>query len=271
MNRRTHSPDPSTPSMAPTDAAVVERRGNVAVLTLNRPQSLNAVNRALSIAAGRALAEIDADPNIHAVVITGAGRAFCAGADLKAVAAGESFLDPEHPEWGLGGIVHHPFSKPLIAAINGLALGGGAEIVMSCDLAVMDASTRIGLPEIHRGLIPGAGGLVRLPRLIAPKQAMALALLGDPIGAAEALNLGLVNSVAVEGQALDIALGLATRVAEQSIAATVRTKRLVRAVYDPPRADDPSIWELQQTLVAEILADPEARARTAAFASGVRT
>ncbi|MGU3586570.1 enoyl-CoA hydratase/isomerase family protein [Rhodococcus sp. C26F] len=252
-------------------AALIERHGAVGVITFNRPRSLNAVNSALSTTVGRALEVFDGDPEIRAVVVTGAGRAFCAGADLKEVAAQRSFLDPDHPEWGLGGLVHHPFTKPLVAAVNGLALGGGAEMVMSCDLAVMDEDARLGLPEIHQGLIPGAGGLIRFPRIIAPKRAMELALLGEAVGAEEASALGLVNRVAPRGQCLEHALELAARLAAQSPVAARLTKQLVRAAYDPPRSDDPTIWQLEGDLVSQILADPDARARTRAFATGRRT
>ncbi|MFJ9707249.1 enoyl-CoA hydratase/isomerase family protein [Streptomyces sp. NPDC101234] len=189
----------TTQPAADAPAAVLERHGHTALITFNRPRALNAVNAELSAAAGAALEEFAADPDLRVAVLTGAGRAFCAGMDLKAAAAGLPVIAPGHEEWGFGGVVNHWVDKPLIAALNGPAFGGGAEIVLACDLAVADENATIGLPEVRRGLIPGAGGAIRLPRVIPRSTALEMLLTGEPITAATAERRGLVNRVAPVG------------------------------------------------------------------------
>jgi crotonobetainyl-CoA hydratase len=138
-------------------AALVERRGNVALITINRPDARNAVNGAVSTAVGDALAAAQDDPDVWAVVITGAGdKSFCAGADLKAISRGENLFHSAHAEWGFAGYVHHFIDKPTIAAVNGTALGGGSELALASDLVVACESASFGLPEVKRGLIAGA-------------------------------------------------------------------------------------------------------------------
>ena len=176
-------------------AATFEVADHVGLLTLHRPEARNAVNADLSLAVGTALDQADADPTIRAVVVTGEGRAFCTGADLEGIAAGETLTTPGHQEWGFAGLVEHPVSVPLIAAVNGHAMGGGAEIVLASDLAVMADDALIGLPEVKRGLFAAAGGTIRLPRQIPPKIALHAALTGDPVTATEADRWGLVNRV----------------------------------------------------------------------------
>lgn len=134
--------------------ALYERRGGIAIITLNRPRALNAVNQALSTAVGSFLEQADSDPRVRVVVITGAGRAFCAGADLKALGGGEDLSARGHREWGFAGFVEHWISKPTIAAVNGFALGGGTELVLASDLAVVDETASLGLPEVKRGCSP---------------------------------------------------------------------------------------------------------------------
>lgn len=169
--------------------ATFEQRGPVALITLNRPDAMNAVNAALSEAVGTALETVARDPEIRVAVITGAGRAFCAGADLKELAAGRGIYPPDHPEWGFAGLVQHFIDKPLIAAVNGYALGGGTEIMLACDLAVVSDQAKLGLPEVKRGLLAAAGGLLRLPRQVPVKLAMEVALTGEPIDAETAARL----------------------------------------------------------------------------------
>ncbi|QOV33199.1 crotonase/enoyl-CoA hydratase family protein [Streptomyces ferrugineus] len=213
-------------------AAVLERHGHTALITLNRPRALNAVNAELSAAAGAALKEFAADSTLRVAVLTGAGRAFCAGMDLKAAAAGLPVMAPGNEEWGFGGVVSHWVDKPLIAAVNGHALGGGAEIVLACDLAVADENAVIGLPEVRRGLIPGAAGAVRLPRLIPRNAALEMLLTGEPITAATAARWGLVNRVAPAGKSVEVALELAEAIAAGAPLALGAVKRLVHASPD---------------------------------------
>ena len=138
----------------------------VALITLDRPRALNAVNRALSDALGAALDRAQFDPDIRAVVLTGAGRAFCAGADLKEVAAGREIDATDHPEWGFAGYVRHWIDKPIVAAVNGIAFGGGTELVLASDLVVADEGASFGLQEVKRGLFAAAGGVIRLQQQI---------------------------------------------------------------------------------------------------------
>ena len=146
-----------TDTASDTAVARYEVSGHVAVLTLNRPKALNAVNSALSDAVGGYLEQAAADPQVRAIVVTGAGRAFCAGADLKEIAAGRGVGPTGHPEWGFAGLAQHWVSKPLIAAVNGYAMGGGTEIALACDLVVAAEEAAFGLPEVKRGLLAAAG------------------------------------------------------------------------------------------------------------------
>ncbi|WP_067856670.1 crotonase/enoyl-CoA hydratase family protein [Nocardia shimofusensis] len=233
-----------------SEAATLQRRGAVAVITLNRPDAMNAVDSALSRAVGAALEELAGDPELRVGVITGAGRAFCAGADLKALAQGRDIGDPEHPEYGFAGLVQHFIDKPLIAAVNGFALGGGTEIMLACDLAVMSAEATLGLPEVKRGLVAAAGGLLRLPRQIPQKIALEMALTGTPIDAATALQWGLVNRVVPADEVLAVALELAETVAANAPLAVRASKRIIHKAADFGSDWDAPIWQmnLEQTM-----------------------
>jgi crotonobetainyl-CoA hydratase len=146
----------------PDSGALVERRGNVMVITINRPEARNAINAAVSTAVGDALDQAQQDPEVRVVVITGAGeKSFCAGADLKAISRRENIYHPDHSEWGFAGYVRHFIDKPTIAAVNGTALGGGTELALGSDLVVVEQSAKFGLPEVKRGLIAAAGGVFR--------------------------------------------------------------------------------------------------------------
>ena len=166
--------DGSTPRpSSSSDGALVERRGNVLIITINRPEARNAINAAVSIALGDALDEAQSNPDVWAVVVTGAGdKSFCAGADLKALSRGENIGHPDRPKWGFAGYVRHFIDKPTIAAVNGTALGGGTELALASDLVVAGESAKFGLPEVKRGLDRGRGR--RLPhRRPAPAQGRA--------------------------------------------------------------------------------------------------
>lgn len=257
---------PTTPGIEPQEPAVrVERRGHVTLLTLNRPRALNAVNAPLSTQLGQALHEADEDREVRAVVLTGQGRAFCAGADLKALSAGASIEADGHPEWGFAGLVRHRVSVPVIAAVNGFALGGGTEIVLACDLAVMDPSAALGLPEVQRGLFAAAGGVLRLQRHLPPKLAAHAALTGEPLDAQAALRWGLVNAVSEAGQCVAQALALAERVAANAPVAVQASKRLLR---DSTALDDWSdaAWELNMQEVLTVFGSADAMEGPIAFA-----
>jgi enoyl-CoA hydratase/carnithine racemase len=210
-----------------TDVVRYKADGHVAIITLNRPKALNAVNSELADAVGGYLEEAAADPEIRAIVVTGEGRAFCAGADLKEIAAGRGVGPTQHPEWGFAGLAQHWVPKPLIAAVNGYAMGGGTEIALACDLVVASEEAAFGLPEVKRGLLAGAGGVVRLQRQIPIKLALQMALTGDAVPAATARDWGLVNDVIPAGQVLPRALELASRIAENAPLSIQYTKTVL--------------------------------------------
>ncbi|MGB6246052.1 crotonase/enoyl-CoA hydratase family protein [Gordonia sp. (in: high G+C Gram-positive bacteria)] len=255
-----------------SDTAVLyEVRDGVAVLTFNRPEAMNAVNAALATAAGDALAQASADPQVRAVVLTGNGRAFCAGADLKAVARGEPIVDDAHPERGFAGIVQHWVDKPVIAAVNGFAMGGGTEIMLACDLVVAADTAVFGLPEVKRGLIAGGGGVIRMQRQLPMKRALELALTGDGIEAQTALDWGLVNRVVPAEQVLDAALELARKIAENAPLSVQYTKQAMYRTqtalseWDPAwGAEDP--WAVNEVLGAKVLTSADALEGPTAFA-----
>ena len=181
-------------------AVLVDRSGNVLIITINRPEARNAVNSAVSIGVGNALEEAQNDPDVRAVVITGAGdKSFCAGADLKAIARRENLYHPDHAEWGFAGYVQHFIDKPTIAAVNGTALGGGTELALASDLVVAHELAQFGLPEVKRGLIAAAGGVFRIVNQLPQKVAMELLLTGEPLTASDAWEWGLINQVVKEG------------------------------------------------------------------------
>lgn len=228
---------------AATPGALTERHGHVLVITLNRPEARNAINGAVSSAVGQALEDAEADPDIRAIVLTGAGdKAFCAGADLKAMSRGENIYAPNNPEWGFAGFVRHFVSVPTIAAVNGVALGGGTEIVLTADLVVAAQSASFGLPEVKRGLLAGAGGVFRLPQQIPRRLAMEMILTGDPITADRALDYRLINRVVPDDHLLDAALELADRIAVNAPLSVQASKRVAYGVR-AGAVDEAAAWE----------------------------
>lgn len=219
-------------------AVLTELRDHVLVVTLNRPEARNAVNAALTQGLGDALERAETDVGIRAVVLTGAGdKTFCAGADLKAISRGESLNPPGTEGWGFAGFVNHPISKPVIAAVNATALGGGTELVLASDLVVAAESAKFGLPEVRRGLMAAAGGLIRLPEQLPRKVAMHLILTGEPIDAQTALRWGLVNEVVPDGRVLDAALDLAGVIAANAPLAVQASKRIALGLYGEGASD----------------------------------
>src|SRR5271165_1647948 len=180
-----------------TDSVIVHQIDGVQVISINRPQARNAINRAVSEAVAAAVDELDERADLTLGIITGTGGNFCAGMDLKAFVAGELVALPGR---GLAGFVQRPPRKPMIAAVEGWALAAGFEIALTCDLIVAAQDARFGLPEVKRGLVAAAGGLLRLPRRVPPAIAMQLALTGEPLSAADASRLGLVNELTAPGQ-----------------------------------------------------------------------
>jgi len=216
-----------------------ETRGRLAVITLNRPEARNAINGEVARGMEAALDRLEEDPELWVGIIAAKGSAFSAGADLKAVAAGEgASLSTERG--GFGGIVARELDKPLIAAVDGPALAGGFEIALACDLIVASRAARFGLPEVKRSLLAAAGGLFRLPRVLPAKIAMELALTGDPIDAERAHQFGLVNVLVDAGQALAGAISLAERICENAPLAVRESRRLVRESLG---RDEKELWQ----------------------------
>lgn len=250
-----------------SEVVLFERRGNVALITLNRPEAMNSINQELAVALGEALERADADADVRAIVLTGAGdRAFCAGMDLKAFARGESAFPEGYPEWGFGGYVRHRVAVPTIAAVNGFALGGGSELVLASDLAVAGRSVTLGFPEVTRGLVAAAGGVIRLQRQIPQKFALEAVLTGEPIGAERAYELGLVNRVVEDGEVLDAAIALAERIARNAPLAVQTSKQFIHRTADFGSDWDDEVWEANDAVVLPLFDSEDAREGAAAFA-----
>jgi crotonobetainyl-CoA hydratase len=254
----------------PQDEAAVltDLIGHVLLITINRPHARNAVNSAVARGLGVALEWAESNEQVRAVVLTGAGSAFCSGADLKALARGERVdAGPGAREqaWGFAGFVRHPISKPIIAAVNGVALGGGTELVLASDLAVAATSSSFGLPEVTRGLIAGGGGAFRLPRTVAQKVAMELLLTGDVIDAAAAQQLGLINHVVPTAAVVTQAMALGERIAANAPLAVQASKRVAYAVVDEVVAAETELWRLSDEADARMRASRDAAEGAAAF------
>jgi enoyl-CoA hydratase len=236
-----------------------EQRGRVAVLTLNRPEARNAVNGEVASAMEAALDRLEEDDETWVGVVAGRGTVFSAGADLKAISAGEG-ASLSTKRGGFAGIARRERVKPLIAAVDGPALAGGCEIVLACDLVVASTNARFGIPEVKRSLVAGAGGLFRLPRALPLKVAMELALTGDPIDGARAHALGFVNEVVEPGQAVDAALALAERICANAPLAVRESRRVVLLGM---LADDDTAWKLTNEAMGRVM-------RSDDFAEGPR-
>jgi enoyl-CoA hydratase len=243
----------------PDEPVLTERRGGVLLITLNRPDARNAVNVALAEGVAAALDTLDGDADLRAGVLTGAGKGFSAGMDLKAFLAGERAWIGDR---GFAGIVQRASRKPLIAAIEGFALAGGLEIALSCDLIVAARDARLGVPEVKRSLVASAGALRRLPQRLPYGVAMELALTGDPIDAERAYALGLVNRVAEPGGAVQAALELADAIGKNGPLALEATKATLQQQFDWTEQE---FWQRQGELAEPVMRSEDAREGAAAF------
>jgi enoyl-CoA hydratase len=241
-------------------AVLTERRDGVLLITLNRPDARNAVNAALAAGVAAALDELDADDELGVGVLTGAGKGFSSGMDLKAFVAGES---PYAADRGFAGITQRAAEKPLIAAIEGFAVAGGFEVALSCDLIVAARGARLGIPEVKRSLVAAGGALLRLPQRIPYHVAMELALTGDPIDAERGYELGIVNRLADPGGAVDAALELAAEVARNGPLALKASKRIVESSGDWAESE---WWERQGEIAGPVMTSEDAREGAIAFA-----
>jgi enoyl-CoA hydratase len=239
-----------------------ERRDGVGIIRLNRPEAKNAVNDQVSAAVEAALDEFEADDDIRAVIVTGTGDVFSAGADLKMVAKGEGFKIATK-RGGFGGITTREYSKPLIAAVNGPALAGGFEIVLACDLVVAADDARFGLPEVKRGLFAAAGGPYRLVRRIPLATATEIVLTGDPIDASRAHQLGLVNRLVPKDKVMDEALALAATIAANGPVAVRKSLRLLHQSGD---LKEEEARQLSNEVALEVFGTKDAIEGATAFA-----
>ena len=242
-----------------SEDVLIEVEDGILIVTINRPDAKNAMNKAAAEGIAAAMDRLDEDDDLRVAILTGAGGTFCSGMDLKGFLRGES---PSIEGRGFGGITQQGPSKPLIAAVEGYALAGGMELMISCDLVVANKDAKFGIPEAKRGLAAAAGGLMKLPDLIPPKIAMELALTGDFIDATRAYELGLVNRV-VEGSALDAAKELAAKINENGPLAV----RVSKQIVDQSRGWSlEERWDEQAKLLPKVFMSEDAREGAAAFA-----
>jgi enoyl-CoA hydratase len=219
------------------DFDVLDRVG---VITIRRPEARNAVNGEVASGIETALDKLEQDPDLWAGILAAEGPVFSAGADLKAIAAGQA-NSLRTARGGFGGITQRERTKPIVAAVDGPALAGGCEIALACDLIVASRQAVFGLPEVKRSLIAAAGGLIRLPRMLAPKVALEMILTGDPISAERAYDLGLVNQLVEPGQAFEAAKALAGRITANAPVAVWLSRRIaLKAVA----GDDEWLWKM---------------------------
>ena len=243
-----------------SEAVLTEVSGGIAVITINRPQARNAVNGEVARGIAAAVAECDSRADVSVLVLTGAGGTFCAGMDLKGFLAGDA---PVADGRGFGGIVERPPVKPVIAAVEGYALAGGFELVLACDLVVASEEAIFGLPEVRRGLVAGAGGLLRLPSRIPYHLAMEIALTGAHFPAARLAAAGLVNTLVPAGQALTAALDLAGQVARGAPLALAATKRVIVESADWPSGE---AFARQGEIIGPVFGSKDAMEGAIAFA-----
>ncbi len=243
-----------------TDEVLVEHDDGLVIVTINRPEQRNAVNRAVSYAVCAAIDEMDRNPALRVGILTGAGGHFCAGMDLKAFLRGEVTRVEGR---GILGLARTPPVKPLIAAVEGYCLAGGFESMLCCDLAVVARNAQFGLPEAKRGLAAAAGGLMRLPRLLPQRIAMEMALTGDFYSAERLAAYGLFNAVVEPGEALHEARQLARRIMVNAPMSVAASKRVIVEQRDWPIDQ---MFERQEPITAPVLASQDAREGAAAFA-----
>jgi len=251
------------PTEVPDEVVRVSRASeHVAIVTLNRPHARNAVSSALARGLDRAVKAVEADPSIRVAILTGAGPAFCAGADLKEMSAGGTAATRSTPDGGFAGFVFAPRRKLWIAAVNGPAVAGGFEIMLACDIAIASSAAVFGLPEVKRGLSAAAGGIFRLPRRVPLGVALEMIATGDPIDAHRAEQLGLVNRVVAPERVLPEAVALAERVAANAPLAVEWSLQVARHAMDH---DEDELRRQAQDVIGRIHATEDAREGPRAF------
>ena len=242
-----------------SDQVLTHEEDGVLIVTINRPEAKNAMTKAAAEGIAAAMDRLDADDGLRVGILTGAGGTFCSGMDLKGFLRGES---PVVEGRGFGGVVQAPPKKPLIAAVEGYALAGGLELMIACDLVVASAGAKFGIPEVKRGLVAAAGGVMMLPDQIPERIALELAMTGDFIDAPRAYDLGLINRV-VDGPALDGAMALAATIAANGPLAVKVSKQIVKESRGWPMDER---YDRQAQLIAPVFVSEDAREGAAAFA-----
>ncbi|MBH0781034.1 crotonase/enoyl-CoA hydratase family protein [Nocardia bovistercoris] len=243
-----------------TDTVLTEFGDGIAVITINRPEVRNAIDRVTARGIAAAVDEFEGRSDLVVGILTGAGGTFCSGMDLEAFLRGEAPLVRGR---GFGGLVERPPTKPLIAAVEGWALAGGFELALSADLIVASRTARFGIPEVKRGLVAAAGGLLRLPKTLPYQLAMQIALTGEPLSAVDGHRYGLVNVLSEPGAAVADARELAMRIACNAPLAVEATKQIVAGAA---RWVDAEGFAAQEQAVAKVLASQDAREGARAFA-----
>ena len=245
-----------------TDDVLYEIQGRIATITLNRPNQRNAVNGGLTRALGAAMDRFEGDPDVWVCVLAGSGPAFCAGADLKAIAAGAG-AELSTDKGGFGGFVRYPKTKPVLAAVHGVALAGGLELVLACDLVIAAEDAEFGFPEVTRGIIAAAGGVFRLARAIPAARARELVMTGDRVSAQEALALGLINRVVPAPEVLTTAVALAHRICQNAPVAVRESIAIARVAAD---ITEEKGWQLSAQAAARVMLTRDAQEGPLAFA-----
>ena len=242
-----------------TDEVLTSEEDGILIVTINRPDAKNAMTKAAAEAIAAAMDRLDNDDSLRVGILTGAGGTFCSGMDLKGFLRGES---PSVEGRGFGGVVQQPPEKPLIAAVEGYALAGGLELMIACDLVVANAKAKFGIPEVKRGLVAAAGGVMMLPDQIPERIAMELALTGDFISAERAYELGLINRV-TDGSAFQGAKELAARIVANGPLAVRVSKQIIKESRGWPMDER---YNRQAQLIAPVFVSEDAREGAAAFA-----
>jgi enoyl-CoA hydratase len=238
------------------DTVLTEVRGRVLLITLNRPEAMNAINTDLAQGLLAAIDRLDNDDALTTGVLTGAGRGFCAGMDLKAFAAGG-------PPKGFDGFIRNGARKPLIAAVEGFALAGGLEVAHTCDLLVAAKGIKLGIPEAGVGLFAAGGALLRLPRRVPYGVAMEMALTADPITAEQAFAYGLVTRLAEKGEAANVALELAERIARNAPLSVAASKQVLRETQGRTEEE---FWDMQAPVMRTVFSSDDAKEGPRSFA-----
>jgi enoyl-CoA hydratase len=242
------------------EAVLTEAHDGVLVITINRPDARNAINGEVARGIAAALDRLDGEDDLRVGVLTGAGGFFSSGMDLKGFLSGDV---PIVEGRGLGGLTERPPRKPLVAAVEGYAVAGGFELVLACDLVVAGEGSRLGVPEVKRGLVAGAGAAIHLPQRIPPAIALEMLLTGEPVEASRAAQLGLVNRVVPDGTALEAAVELARTVAANGPLAVAATKQIARSAPDWTFVE---AWQKQAEIMAPVFVSEDAHEGARAFA-----